>query len=106
MRSDWNFDTIKTVSALGSIRGTLHELSMPPGMVPEEADEEDLSDDGLPQDSSVSTRGSDPIVPNGVGAMIHSTVIIKSSRIQQEARTDETPPGKGIIQSTQFPLTL
>ena len=80
MKSDWNFDTIKTVSALGSIRGTLHELSMPPGMVPEE---DDSLDDTI--ESTASLRGSDPM---GIGTnedALHSTVIIKSSRIAEEA---------------------
>jgi serine/threonine-protein kinase 24/25/MST4 len=88
MKSDWNFDTIKTVSALGSIRGTLHELSMPPGMVPEE--DESLDDDTF--DSSASVRGSDPICIIGMNEdALHSTVIIKSSRIEEG--TDDGPSG-------------
>lgn len=110
MRSEWNFDTIKTVSALGSIRGTLHELSMPSGMVPEETEEDDFSDDGFPQDtldSSAATRGSDPIVPNGIDASkdgMHSTIIIKPAQNHREIGTDERLSGTSMYLSNSCSL--
>ncbi|KAF9534327.1 kinase-like domain-containing protein [Crepidotus variabilis] len=98
MKSDWNFDTIKTISALGSLRGTLHELTLPPGMVLEEDETLDDDDDsGDTLDSTRSNRGSDPIHPTtGIGMndhASHSTVIIKPPLKSQEAPADETPSG-------------
>lgn len=88
MKSDWNFDTIKTVSALGSIRGTLHELSMPPGMVPEE--------DESP-DETFDTTGIDPNQDE-----LRSTVIIKS-RIAEEA-DDGSPSGRELSNQSVQPF--
>lgn len=98
MKSDWNFDTVKTISALGSIRGTLHELSLNPNVVAEEGgfDDNVLRNTTEP-DSSTSTNGSDQTAANDPGVNsdpVLSTVIIKSSRIGQETANDETPSGK------------
>ena len=94
MRSDWNFDnTIRTMSALGSIRGAYNDLSMPPGMVAEDDEYDSDNQDSI--DTGAATKGSDPI-PNGIGMnhdASHSTVIIKPPRLPEPA-TEETPPGK------------
>ncbi|KAG6817407.1 hypothetical protein H0H87_009051 [Tephrocybe sp. NHM501043] len=81
MRSDWDFDTVKSSSAMGTFRTMAKDLDMPLGMVPDE-DEEDASDDEFQGsiDTGAATKGSDPKVL-GIGmsaAAAHSTVIIKS----------------------------
>ncbi|KAF5387828.1 hypothetical protein D9615_000411 [Tricholomella constricta] len=80
MRSDWNFDTIKTSSAMGTFRTMAKDLDMPMGMVP---DEDELSDDeGHGSiDTGAATKGSDPLTSGRLGMnsqAAHSTVIIKS----------------------------
>ncbi|CAA7259762.1 unnamed protein product [Cyclocybe aegerita] len=95
MKSDWNFDTVRTMSALGSFRGTIHDLSMPPGMVAEDDETLDDTDEQGSVDTSAATKGSDPIVTNGLGMnrdAAHSTVIIKPPRIP-EVPSEETPSG-------------
>jgi len=60
---------------MGTFRGSAKDLMMPPGMIPED-DEEDDTDESF--DTGASTKGSDPL--NGVGTNAqasHSTVIIK-----------------------------
>jgi len=95
MRSDWNFDnTIRSISALGTFQGNINDLSMPPGMVPEEDEPFDDNDHDT-MDSSAATKGSDPI-PNSIGMnhdASHSTVIIKPPRPHGQVIPEETPPG-------------
>lgn len=84
MRSDWNFDTIKSMSALGSYRGMAKDI-MPPGMVPDEdyiEEEDEYQDDSNhgSVDTGAATKGSDPMHA-GIGmnhAAAHSTVIIRN----------------------------
>ena len=95
MRSDWNFDTIKTVSALGTFRGTINDLSLPPGMVAEDDESFDGVDGQDSIDTDAATKGSDPISVNGLGmypGASHSTIIVKPPN----------PPG-GAIQSEETP---
>lgn len=81
MRSDWNFDTIKTASAMGTFRGMAKDI-MPPGMV---ADEDEYSENGSMYeeetrpsiDTSLATKGSET---TGIGMNLqaaHSTMVIK-----------------------------
>ncbi|KAF8076385.1 Ste20-like serine/threonine kinase [Lyophyllum atratum] len=70
MRSDWNFDTIKS-SAMGTFRTMAKDLEMPVDMIPDEDEMSDEEGHGS-IDTGGATKGSDPLV----GA--HSTVIIKS----------------------------
>jgi serine/threonine-protein kinase 24/25/MST4 len=96
MRSDWNFDTIKTVSALGTFRGTINDLSLPPGMVAEDDESFDDVDGQNSIDTGAATKGSDPILVNGLGmnpGASHSTIIVKPSH----------SPGSGAIQSEETP---
>lgn len=78
MQSDWAFDTVKT-SAMGTYRNMARDI-MPPGMVPDEQDEDDGSSMyGVPSSyaSGAATRGSDL---KGLGSnpdALHSTVVIK-----------------------------
>jgi len=96
MRSDWNFDTIKTVSALGTFRGTINDLSLPPGMVAEDDESFDDIDGHDSIDTGAATKGSDPILVNGLGmnpGASHSTIIVKPPH----------SPGGGAIQSEETP---
>ncbi|KDR83741.1 hypothetical protein GALMADRAFT_55364 [Galerina marginata CBS 339.88] len=91
MKSDWNFDTVKTMSALGTFRGTVNDLSMPSGMVAEDDEESVYDTDGQDSiDTGAATKGSDPLTPASLGMnsdASHSTVIIKPPPELQD-----TPP--------------
>ncbi|KAJ7180086.1 kinase-like domain-containing protein [Mycena crocata] len=82
MRSDWNFDTIKSVSAMGTFRSMAKDLAMPPGMELDEDDESSDYEEGHASiDTGGATKGSDPIhIGAGIGMHsqgAHSTVIIR-----------------------------
>lgn len=84
LRSDWNFDTIRTSSAMGSLRSMAKDL-MPPGMVPDEEEEYESSlYDVRPSiDTGAATRGSDGLAGSALGMnaqAAHSTVIIRPIR--------------------------
>ncbi|KAF7301675.1 Ste20-like serine/threonine kinase [Mycena indigotica] len=78
IRSDWNFDTIKSVSAMGTFRSMAKDLEMPPGMeLDEDADDSDEELHGS-IDTGGATKGSDAIP--GIGMQLqaaHSTVLIR-----------------------------
>ncbi|CAL1700618.1 unnamed protein product [Somion occarium] len=83
LRSDWNFDTIRTTSAMGSFRSMAKDLA---GLAPEEGEysEEERSLYDVPEsiDTSGATKGSD-LQTSGIGAIAmnsqagHSTVVIR-----------------------------
>lgn len=82
MRSDWNFDTVRTSSAMGSFRSMARDLE---DLTPEEEyDEPDASLYEIPEsiDTSAATKGSD-VPSSGITAIAmnaqagHSTVIIR-----------------------------
>ncbi len=82
MRSDWNFDTVKTSSVMGSFRSLARDLA--DLSQDEEYDEHDGSLYEIPEsiDTSAATKGSD--VPSSNIAAIalnpqagHSTVVIR-----------------------------
>jgi serine/threonine-protein kinase 24/25/MST4 len=79
MRSDWNFDTVKSVSAMGTFRSMAKDLAMPPGMELDE--DEEYSDDEEEGHASIdtggATKGSDPIHIGMHSQAAHSTVIIR-----------------------------
>ena len=78
MRSDWSFDTVKSMSPLGTFSGTVNDL-LPSAMVSEDNEPFDDSEVNESIDSEVATNGSDPII--GIGMNLdgaHSTVIIKA----------------------------
>ncbi|TFK91818.1 Pkinase-domain-containing protein [Polyporus arcularius HHB13444] len=93
MRSDWDFNTIRTNSAMGSLRSMAKDI-MPPGMIPDDDYDELAGDDESTFDahtasidtSAATTKGSDvPLQPaaalGGLGMNTdagHSTVIIRS----------------------------
>lgn len=103
VRSDWNFDTVKSMAALGTFRGSAKDLMMPPGMIPEESDDFDDTDDSI--DTGVATKGSDPILSNSQAS--HSTVIIKSPipPVRDADITiddDDAPTGKIVVFGTCY----
>lgn len=94
MRSEWNFDTVKSISAMGTFRGSAKDLMMPPGMIPEEDDYDD--DDEQTIDTGAATKGSDPLLSNSEAS--HSTVIIKAPlppprELEEPADDDDAPSG-------------
>jgi serine/threonine-protein kinase 24/25/MST4 len=97
MRSDWNFDTVKSMSALGTYSGTVNDL-LYSAMVSE--DDEPLDDGELNGsiDSEVETNGSDPIIGIGMNlGTAHSTVIITTPRSPGPVNTtDETLSGAAL----------
>ncbi|EDR12412.1 Ste20-like serine/threonine kinase [Laccaria bicolor S238N-H82] len=92
MRSDWNFDTVKSVAALGAFRGTANELLMPSRMIPESDNEEIQSEICNSIDTGAATKGSDPILSSADETAPRSTVIIKP---QPLPGTEAQPPTAG-----------
>ncbi|KAI0660959.1 Pkinase-domain-containing protein [Cubamyces menziesii] len=93
LRSEWDFNTIRSTSAMGSLRSMAKDI-MPPGMEPDEQyfDEVPEEDDstfearGSIDTTAATTRGSDVPLrsPHGLGGLGmnadagHSTVVIRS----------------------------
>jgi serine/threonine-protein kinase 24/25/MST4 len=81
IRSDWNFDTIKSTSAMGTFRSMARDLVMPPGMEQDEDESgSDYEEGHASIDTGAATKGSDPMVGAAVGMnsqAAHSTVIIR-----------------------------
>ncbi|KZT24501.1 Pkinase-domain-containing protein [Neolentinus lepideus HHB14362 ss-1] len=108
MRSDWNFDTIKTSSAMGTFRGMAKDI-MPPDMIP---DEEDYSGDESAYegevrpsvDSSAATKGSGT---TGIGMSLqaaHSTMVIKPPPDARDI-PDLTAPDSSSAETAATPST-
>lgn len=102
MRSDWNFDTVKSMAAMGTFRATINDLNPPNGMILEDDDEEFYDNDGHDQDSfdtDAATKGSEAVQTPTLGMNAdasHSTVVIKNplSLRGQEAVLDDPPAGQ------------
>jgi serine/threonine-protein kinase 24/25/MST4 len=81
MRSDWNFDTIKSTAAMGTFRSMAKDLMSSSGMEIDENGEDDAGDLQGSIDTTAATQGSDPLpVLGGLGMnsqAAHSTVIIR-----------------------------
>lgn len=81
IRSDWNFDTVKTNSIMGTFRSIARDLDP----VGQEEEEEDGTSDGhalegyASIDTGAGTKGSDPIAnPISMNSQaLHSTMIIR-----------------------------
>lgn len=91
MQSDWTFDTIRTTSAMGTFRNMAKDI-MPPGMVPDEEEEETIgeassNDVRSSYTSGVATRGSDPKLLGSNQDASHSTVVIKPLPEEQDIQT-------------------
>lgn len=78
MRSDWNFDTVKSMSALGTYSGTVNDL-LPSAMVSEDQEPFNDSEVNGSIDSEGVTNCSDPIMGMNLD-VAHSTVIVKAPR--------------------------
>ena len=74
LRSDWNFDTVKSISALGSYSGTVN------GLLPSAMDNEPFDDSEVDGsiDSEVATHSSDLLGIGVTSNAAHPTVIIKA----------------------------
>ena len=107
MRSDWNFDTVKSAAAMGTFRSMAKDLTMPPTI---EADDDDVSvyeEDHPSIDTGGATNGTESFVGEGLGLnpqAAHSTVVIKPSAPAPEpdiptllasrsSSPDQTPSG-------------
>ncbi|KII95208.1 hypothetical protein PLICRDRAFT_34044 [Plicaturopsis crispa FD-325 SS-3] len=92
VRSDWNFDTIKSASAMGSFRSMAKDL-MPPGMEPDDdyVDDEGFEEDGEGSvDTTGAVKGSDPL-NQGIGMNMqaaHSTMIIRPLQDEPTSAAD------------------
>jgi serine/threonine-protein kinase 24/25/MST4 len=91
IRSDWNFDTVHTNSAMGTFRSIAKDL-LPPGM---EEDEDYVEDDASVVDegkhASIDTaKGSGPITSaDAIGSNMqaaHSTIIIRPAPEEPDER--------------------
>ncbi|KAA1466516.1 Pkinase-domain-containing protein [Dentipellis sp. KUC8613] len=92
LRSEWNFETIKSTAAMGTFRGMARDL-MPPGMVPDEDDESvfETAEDGQTMDSTTALKGSEIPAHGGIGISsqaAHSTVLIRSPNTSQREEED------------------
>ncbi|KAI9513312.1 Pkinase-domain-containing protein [Russula earlei] len=83
LKSEWNFETIKSTAAMGSFRNMARDLERP-GVIPDEEDEDAVSSfgtagDGDSLNTDAATRGSD-IPPNasGSGTEIQAAVVLQS----------------------------
>lgn len=99
MKSEWNFETIKSTPAMGSFRNMARDL-VPPDMIPDEDEVGSLfatAEDGDSMDTSAATKGSDlppnPGNPNLEDPAGHSTVVIRSQLIShhEQPLEDATP---------------
>lgn len=91
LKSEWNFETIKSTAAMGSFRNMAKDL-VPPGMIPDEDEVVSLFEtaedgDGDSLETSAATKGSDlppnPGNPSPEVSTGHSTVVIRSQLISQ-----------------------
>lgn len=90
MRSDWNFDTIKTSSIMGTFRSLAKDLSSM-----SESSEDEYPESGQigSIDTGGATKGSEPLVNGGLGSNLdaaHSTVVIKPTSSPVSEKDIET----------------
>ncbi|KAI0304006.1 hypothetical protein BC826DRAFT_1095278 [Russula brevipes] len=102
LKSEWNFETMRSTGAMGSFRNMAKDL-VQPGVIPDE-DEEAVSlfgtaEDGDSLDTDVATKGSDiPSNEGGTGAEIQTqqaSFIVRSQLTSPHARvvsTEEVTP--------------
>ena len=88
IRSDWNFDTVKSNAAMGTFRSMARDLAQPSVDEDEYLDEDEsgLEDEEHGSvDTGAATKGSDPFTGIGQNAQAsHSTMIIKPTPGEQE----------------------
>jgi serine/threonine-protein kinase 24/25/MST4 len=102
LKSEWNFETIRSTVAMGSFRNMANDL-VRPGVIPDE-DEEAVSlfgtaEDGDSLDTDAAMKGSDiQHNPGGTGSGIqaqNTTVVVRSQLASQPGRvvpTEEVSP--------------
>ncbi|KAH9844330.1 Pkinase-domain-containing protein [Rhodofomes roseus] len=80
LRSDWSFDTVRTNSAMGSIRSMARDL-LPPEMIPDEDEYDDdpsiYDNEGSIDTTAATSGGSAPLALGMNAGAQHSTVIIR-----------------------------
>ncbi|TFK55706.1 Pkinase-domain-containing protein [Heliocybe sulcata] len=108
MQSDWNFDTIKTSSAMGTFRGMAKDI-MPAGMIPDEeeysGDESGYEDEVRPSvDSSAATKGSGVSSLGMNSRAAHSTMVIKPPPDARDI-PDLTPNDSSSAETAASPST-
>ena len=88
IRSDWNFDTVKSNAAMGTFRSMARDLVQPSMDEDEYLDEDESGledEDHGSVDTGAATKGSDPFADIGQNARAsHSTMIIKPASGEQE----------------------
>lgn len=108
MRSDWNFDTVRTVSAMGTISSMVQDLQMPTATIPDIDEESDFEEIRPSIDTGAATKGSGSGIGRNAEAA-HSTVVIKP--LEKPAQLgndilegDETPSGMSRSRFGFFPI--
>lgn len=80
MRSDWNFDTVRSTSAMGSLRTMAKDIVLPPTIPDEDELYESSEQSSHITDSVLATQGSQLSGADGLGmnsTASHSTVHVK-----------------------------
>ena len=111
LKSEWNFETIKSTAAMGSFRNMARDL-VPPDLIPDEDEDQDVgslfatAEDGDSLDTGAATRGSDlppsPGNPSPEVSAGHSTVVIRSQQ-HSSSLDDATPPDEGLTDKNPGP---
>lgn len=108
LRSEWDFNTIRTTSAMGSLRSMAKDL-LPPGMEPDDdfddmpEEDESLFEGNTIDTTAATTKGSDvPLQPTTAASALrglgmnadagHSTVVIRSYPKEMAAEEREKDP--------------
>lgn len=80
MRSDWSFDTVRSTSAMGSLRTMAKDIVLPPTIPDEDEDYESSQQSSHITDSVLATQGSQLSDSDGLSMSPtagHSTVHVK-----------------------------
>ena len=104
LKSEWNFETIRSTAAMGSFRSMAKDLARP-GVIPDEDEEEaslfGTANDGDSLDTDAATKGSEiPPSLSGTGSEIqaqNNTVIVRSQLASAPGRvvpTEEVAPSE------------
>ncbi|KAG8218471.1 kinase-like domain-containing protein [Butyriboletus roseoflavus] len=111
IRSDWNFDTIKSSTIMGTFSSAARDLL--PDMDDEEAEEDPLvRREEQSIDTEGAVKGSEQLASRGIGMShpaTHSTVMIKLPLQEQDiptllAETDASPSDSGASSGPITPL--
>jgi serine/threonine-protein kinase 24/25/MST4 len=92
MRSDWSFDTVRSMSAMGSLRNMARDIIMPPTIPDEDEQYQSTERSSHITDSVLATQGSQLSSSDGLvmnPAASHSTVIVKDISAEIAKGMDE-----------------